>query len=527
MRILSIFVMIMSAVSMWGQRQPEKSPQETDLLQIKKLCNVHMAIKNLYVDSVDQGKMVEDAINGILERLDPHSTYSNPEQTRKLNESIKGNFEGIGVQFNMLQDTLLVIQTIEKGPSERAGIQAGDRILTVDDRPIAGVKMERDSIMKLLRGAKGSKVRLGVLRRPETKLRTFTVVRDKIPVKTLTACYMIEPEIGYIHLGNFGETSGEEVRSAIVELKKKGMKRLIFDLQQNGGGALSAAIDVASQFLEKGSLVVYTEGRTIPQKRYHVLREGEFCKGDLIVLVDEYTASAAEIVSGAVQDYDRGTIIGRRTFGKGLVQACVDLPDGSMLRLTTSHYYIPSGRCVQKPYEKGRNKEYARDVENRFTHGELSCIDSIHLDSTKVYRTLREGRIVYGGGGVMPDIFVPLDTTRYTKYLTAIRRKRILDDEVLRFIDGQRKALQKKYSKFDNYIANFEVPESLVDSVLVRASREKVEPADSTELANTIPDLRFLLKSLIAYDIWDKNEYARLVNMRSDIVQTALRRWRE
>lgn len=508
-----------------AQRRADNGLGLADVEMLRKLQIAQLAITNLYVDSVDQNKLVEDAINGMLEKLDPHSSYTNAEQTRKMNEPLEGNFEGIGIQFNMMEDTLVVIQTISKGPSERVGIVAGDRIISVNDESIAGVKMDRDSIMKRLRGPKDTHVRLGVVRRMVKDVIYFDVVRDKIPVNTLDASYMIAPGIGYIHLDRFGATTDEEVRTALKSLKKQGMKRLIFDLQQNGGGYLSAAADVSAQFLPQGSLVVFTEGVNSPRQSLNVGKDGLFRKGDLIILVDEYTASAAEIVSGAVQDHDRGTIIGRRTFGKGLVQRPIDLPDGSMIRLTTSHYYTPSGRCIQKPYEKGNKKDYAKDVENRFNHGELSCIDSIHLDSSKVYRTLKEGRPVYGGGGIMPDIFVPLDTARYTKYVTSIRRHNILNDHVLRYVDGHRAELKASYPDFSKFITDYEVPAALLDSVCAAASRLKVEPADSVEREKSMPDLAYMLKTLIAYDVWDRNEYFRLINMRSDIVQAALRRW--
>ena len=389
----------------------KRGEPDIDVEQLRKLQFAQLAISNLYVDSVDQKKLVEDAINGMLSKLDPHSSYTNAEETRKLNEPLEGNFEGIGVQFNMLNDTLVVIQPTAKGPSERAGIVAGDRIVSVDGRAIAGVKMDRDSIMRLLRGPKNSKVVLGVVRRGVKAPLSFKVTRDKIPVNTVDAAYIIAPGIGYIHLERFGATSGKEVHDAIAKLQGEGMEKLIFDLGVNGGGYLGAAVDVASEFLPGGSLVVYTQGRTGKDSQLRASSNGLFRKGGLAILVDEYTASAAEIVSGAVQDHDRGVIVGRRTFGKGLVQRPVELPDGSMIRLTVSHYYTPSGRCIQKPYVKGEKEKYNEDLNTRFTHGELMHLDSIHLDSTKVYTTLEKHRTVYGGGGIMPDIFVPLDTT--------------------------------------------------------------------------------------------------------------------
>ncbi len=494
----------------------------TDLSQVQKIQIAQMAIANFYVDSVDQKKLAEDAIRGMLEQLDPHSSYTNPEETKSLNEPLEGNFEGIGVQFNILEDTLVVIQPTTKGPSEKAGILAGDRIVLVDGQPIAGVKMPRDSVMRLLRGPKGTKVKLGVVRRGVKDLIYFTVTRDKIPVNTLDASYMIAPGVGYIHLDRFGATSGKEVSDAIAALKAQGMQRLIFDLQNNGGGYLGAAKEVAEQFLPTGSLIVFTEGKQIPSQRFYAGRSGGFREGELVILVNEYTASAAEIVSGAIQDYDRGTIVGRRTFGKGLVQRPFDLPDGSMIRLTVAHYYTPSGRCIQKPYTKGGKKDYDRDFINRLNHGELTCVDSIHLDSTKTYYTLKEHRMVYGGGGIMPDIFVPLDTTKVSPMYSAINRNNLILDPMLKYADQNRKALTRKYKKFEDYIASYEVPQALIDEILEKAKKKKIEPKDEADLAGTIADLRRVLKSLIANNIWDRNEYFRLVNMESDIVNRGL-----
>lgn len=496
---------------------------DIDFDQVKKLQMAQIAITSLYVDSVDQNKLTEDAINGMLSKLDPHSSYTNAKDTKKLNEPLNGNFEGIGVSFNMVKDTLLVLQVISKGPCEKAGVQAGDRIIAVNGIKIAGVKMDRDSIMTKLRGPKGTIANLQIVRRGAQGILNFRVVRDKIPLNTVDAAYMISPTAGYIHLDSFGATSGREVHDKILELQKKGMTDLILDLSMNGGGYLNAAQEVASEFLPDGSMIVYTDGRMAPRQELRSEGYGLMqTNGRIVVLVDEFTASAAEIVTGAVQDYDRGTIIGRRTFGKGLVQRPIDLPDGSMIRLTVSHYYTPSGRCIQKPYKKGEKSEYDRDLEDRYTRGELTSIDSIHLDSTKVYKTLVKGRTVYGGGGIMPDIFVPLDTTTYVPYYRTLRRYNIINDWTLRYVDENRKQLKRKYRTFEDYEKNFVVPTSLTDSIMAEGKRKKVEPKDDKELQSALSDLRFTLKATIAYDLWDRNEYFKLVNKRSDIVKRAL-----
>lgn len=496
---------------------------DVDFEQIKKLQMAQVAITSLYVDSVDQKKLAEDAINGMLSKLDPHSAYTNAKDTKKLNEPLSGNFEGIGVSFNLAKDTLLVLQVVSKGPCERVGVLAGDRIIAVNGTPIAGVKMDRDSIMSKLRGPKGTIANLDVVRRGTNGVLHFKVVRDKIPLNTVDAAYLIAPTIGYIHLDSFGANSGKEVHDKIQELQKQGMKDVILDLGMNGGGYLNAAQEVASEFLPEGSMIVYTDGRVMPRQELKAEGKGLMqTQGRVVILVDEFTASAAEIVSGAVQDHDRGTIIGRRTFGKGLVQRPIDLPDGSMIRLTVSHYYTPSGRCIQKPYVKGEKKDYDQDLENRYTRGELTSIDSIHLDSTKVYKTLSKQRTVYGGGGIMPDIFVPLDTTTYSPYYRALRRYNLINEYTLRYVDEHRKELKKKYKTFDSYVKGFEVPTSLTDSIFAEGERKKVMPKDDKERAATLTDLQFTLKCTIAYDLWDRNEYYRLINERSDMVKRAL-----
>lgn len=519
MKFLSLLFSLLLALPAGAQ-----SPYEgLDFEQIKKLQMAQVAISSLYVDSVDQQKLTEDAINGMLEKLDPHSSYTNAKDTKKLNEPLSGNFEGIGVSFNMVKDTLLVLQVISKGPCEKVGVLAGDRIIAVNGTAIAGVKMDRDSIMQKLRGPKGTIANLEVVRRGVSEVLRFKVVRDKIPVYTVDAAYMVNATTGYIHLDSFGATSGQEVHDKLLKLQKEGMKDLILDLSLNGGGYLNAAQEVASEFLPQGSMIVYTDGRVMPRQELTAESGGLMAKeGRVVILVDEFTASAAEIVSGAVQDHDRGTIIGRRTFGKGLVQRPIDLPDGSMIRLTVSHYYTPSGRCIQKPYVKGEKEAYSRDLEDRYTRGELTSLDSIHLDSTKVYKTLVKRRTVYGGGGIMPDIFVPIDTTAYTPMYRALRRYNLINEHTLRYVDEHRKELKKKYRTFDDYAAHFEVPAQLTDSILAEGKRKKVEPKDDQELAATLDDLKFILKATIAYDLWERNEYFRLINERNDIFKRAL-----
>ena len=489
---------------------------------MRKMVLAEMAITNLYVDSVDEKKLAEDGIRGMIEQLDPHSSYSTAKETKEMNEPLQGSFEGIGVQFNMVKDTLLVIQPVVNGPSERVGILAGDRIVSVNDTAIAGVKMSKEDIMKRLRGAKGSKVRLGVVRRGIAGILKFTVVRDKIPVKTLDAAYMIRPHVGYIRIGSFGVTTYNEFMKAVETLKASGMKDLILDLQENGGGYLMAAVQIANEFLHNSDLIVYTQGRKVPRQDYCADGSGRLLDGKVFVLINEYTASAAEIVTGAIQDQDRGTVVGRRSFGKGLVQRPIDLPDGSMIRLTIAHYFTPSGRCIQKPYKKGDAIDYAMDIEKRFEHGELYSADSIHFADSLKYYTLRKHRVVYGGGGIMPDVFVPLDTTQYTKFLRQMAARSYIINANLKYIDVNRKQLKKQFATFNDFNARFEVPQSLIDDVVQAAEKDKIKPKDQQELQATLPQLRRQLKALIARDLWDMSEYFQVINETNPIVVKAV-----
>ena len=489
---------------------------------LRKLQFAEIAISNLYVDSVDEKKLVEDGIRGMLDKLDPHSSYLTPKEVKDANEPLAGNFEGIGVQFNLIEDTLLVIQPVTNGPSEKVGIIAGDRIISVNDSAIAGVKMSKEEIMKRLRGPKGTKVKLGVIRQGIKDRLTFTVTRDKIPVKSVDAVYMIRPQIGYIRIGNFGATTHQEFLAGLKTLRDQGMQHLILDLQENGGGYLKAAVDIANEFLQKNDLIVYTEGRKVPRTEYKADVSGVFRQGKVIVLVDSYTASAAEIVTGAIQDQDRGIVVGRRTFGKGLVKRPLDLPDGSMIRLTIAHYYTPSGRCIQKPYTKGENRDYAMDVINRLKSGELTNADSIHFADSLKYQTLREHRTVYGGGGIMPDEYCPLDTTIYTKFHRELAAKSIILQQNLRYVDNHRKQLKKAWPSFAEFKEKYEVPQDLVDTILKNGEKQNIKPKDQAELEKTLPYLRLQLKALIARDIWDMSEYFSVFNEENAMVKRAL-----
>ena len=489
---------------------------------LRKMALAAMAVERLYVDSVDTEKLSEDAIRGMLKGLDPHSSYTTAKETKALNEPLQGSFDGIGVQFNMVADTLLVIQTVSKGPSEKVGILAGDRIVTVNDTTIAGVKMERSDIMRRLRGKRGTKVDIGIVRRGVPGMLHFVVTRDKIPVHTLDAYYMIRPTVGYVRIGSFGATTYREFCDAVDTLRRQGMRDLILDLQDNGGGYLRAAVDIANSFLHDNDLIVYTEGRAQQRQEYRANGNGKLQDGRVFVLVNEYSASAAEIVTGAIQDQDRGTVVGRRTFGKGLVQRPFDFDDGSMIRLTVAHYYTPAGRCIQKPYEKGDSEDYAHDIERRFKHGELYSADSIHFADSLRCQTLRLHRTVYGGGGIMPDVFVPLDTTQYTAFHRALAARSLIINATLGYTDAHRKELRARYASFDEFNRQFTIPTAVTDSIIAQAARANVKPKDNDELSRTMPMLQQQLKALVARDLWDMNEYFRIVNDSNHTVQKAV-----
>lgn len=479
---------------------------------------MHM-IDNFYVDEVDGDSLATAAIVAMLQTLDPHSTYSTPEETKDLNEPLEGKFSGIGVQFNMSTDTVYVVQTITGGPSEKVGIRPGDRIIWAGDSLIAGRKLPNSRVMKILRGPKGSVVLLKVKRAGEPELLDFYVKRDDIPVNSVDGVYMAAPSVGYVRLTRFAESSGDEVASAIKELKGQGMETLILDLQGNGGGYLGSARDVASLFLNGGDLVVFTRDR---QDNVQELRADSrpLFRGRVIVLIDQYSASAAEIVAGALQDNDRATIVGRRSYGKGLVQRPFKLPDGSMIRLTTARYYTPSGRCIQKPYEKGHSEEYRLDLLNRYDSGELWSADSIHLDKSVEYYTKR-GRVVYGGGGIMPDHFVPVDTSLYTTYYRDLMAKSVLPVYAINYVDSHRAELESKYRSEEAFFEHFEVTDAMMADIAEQAAKEGVE-LNQEQYDTSLPLLKAIVKGYLANDLYKGQCYIRAVNPFNPVYVRAL-----
>jgi carboxyl-terminal processing protease len=472
-----------------------------------------------YMDSVKNEKLVEDAIEGMLEKLDPHSVYVTPKELKEFNEPLSGNFEGIGIQFNILEDTITVISPIAGGPSDRLGILSGDRIVKIEGENVAGIKIKNEQVLKRLRGDKGTQVKISVFRRGLRDLLDFTIVRDKIPIYSVDASYMAEPGIGYIKLSRFAQTSTEEVRNGIKQLKQQGAKSIILDLQDNGGGLLNAAFEIADEFLTTGKKIVYTSGLHSPRKDYNSTQFGEFQQGRLVVLVDEGSASASEIVSGAVQDWDRGLLIGRRTFGKGLVQNQFPLPDGSALRMTIAQYFTPTGRCIQKPYGKGSD-DYYKDLMNRYKRGELVNRDSIKFPDSLTYKT-PAGRTVYGGGGIMPDIFIPLDTTGTSKYLTDLSRKGVVSSYALKYADNHRQELKSLYPDFNAFKKGFRITDQMLEE-LVNAGAKDGVAKDEKGFKNSSLIIITQLKALLARDLYKPENFFEIINDLNDPYRKAL-----
>ena len=508
-----VAVVAMMPASMSGQKQ------------LKKLMNAEFAISQFYVDSVNEDKLVEDAIKGMLEQLDPHSSYSTPEETRELEEPLEGEFSGIGIQFNMQQDTLYVIQTIVGGPAERVGMLAGDRIVQVEDTVIAGMKMRNTRIMKMLRGKKGSKVNVMVKRRGTAELIPFRITRDDIPLYSIDATYMADRNTGYVKVSRFGKKTDDEFNKALSELSDKGMTQLIIDLTNNGGGYLQTAVELANTFLERGNGIVYTQGNN--SSRYDAKANGRGKLADdkfkVVVMVDQYSASASEILAGALQDWDRAVIVGRRTFGKGLVQRPFRFEDGSMIRLTVARYYTPSGRCIQKPYTAGDREGYEKDIYNRFLDGELANADSIHLPDSLKYSTLKSRRVIYGGGGIMPDVFVPLDTTEFSDYYRDLVARGTINQYVIDYVDKHRKELSARYATVADYDRSFVVNSTMLHDLKLSGMRDSIE-FDSVQYVRSKALIADVVKALIARDVYaDVSAYNMVINHRDPIFKEALR----
>lgn len=489
--------------------------------QQQKLLMVENIVNNLYVDNVDEEKIVENAVRGILENLDPHSSYSTKEETTSSQETMQGSFSGIGIQFNMQKDTLYVVQTIAGGPSEKVGILPGDRFIAVDDSIIAGRKLKNTDIMKRLRGPKGTKVNIKVKRGSNAELLEFRITRDEIPLNSIDAVYMADGKTGYIRLSRFAATSYKEFKDAITKLKKQGMQQLILDLTDNGGGYMQIAAQIANEMLNRGNLIVYTQGRKSPRQNLNADGSGTFRTQKVVVMINQFSASASEILSGAVQDWDRGVVVGRRSFGKGLVQREFLLPDSSSFRLTIARYYTPSGRNIQKPYVKGDREDYDKDIIDRYNHGELQSADSIHFADSLKHTTLRLHRTVYGGGGIMPDVFVPLDTTQYTDYHRRLVAKGIIPQFALRYVDKNRADLKAQYPDAQKFIKEFVVTEEMLNNLVDAGKAEKVD-FDKQQFNQSKEMLRTFVKAAIANDLFSTGAYFQIVNEQNDIYKEAL-----
>lgn len=478
-------------------------------------------IDSYYVDTTNVDDLTEKAIVEILRGLDPHSVYISKAEVEKMNEPLQGNFEGVGISFNVYHDSLMVVTTVPGGPSEKVGIRAGDRIVAVDTKNIAGIGLKNADVYDYLRGKKGTRVILSVKRKSEPNLLDFAVIRDKIPINSLDASYMLNENTGYIKLNKFSATTTSEFLDAIKALKASSkLNSLVLDLRGNGGGYLSAATELADQFLDAYKLIVYTSGAHADKKEYNSTSLGELEQGKLVVLIDEGSASASEIVAGAVQDWDRGVLIGRRSFGKGLVQQPFPLTDGSMIRLTTAHYYTPSGRNIQKPYEEGTDA-YQKDYLNRMKNGELFSKDSVLQNKAETFLTKTSKRTVYGGGGVMPDLFIPLDTSKYYIYYNGLQRKNLVYNGVLDIMDANRESLKQKYPDFKTYAAKFEVSDEMIDKIIEAGEKEGIKKDDkSVEFAR--PLMKRQMKGLIARDLFSMSHYFEIMNTEDETIAKAV-----
>ena len=486
----------------------------------QKIATTMYLIDSYYVDSVDMAKVTEEAVIAMLKSLDPHSSYIAPKDVQKANEELESSFDGIGVTYQILRDTILVISAIPGGPSERVGIMAGDRIVTIDGEDAFGKKINTEYVTSHLRGKKGTRVVLGIKRGDDKELIDFEVIRDKIPLKSVNTYFMVDNKVGYIKLDRFAKESVEEFDAALADLKKQGMKSLIFDLRGNGGGYLQTAFGLGNEFLGKDKTVVFTEGLQSPKQIYATFNNGNFRDGRLVVLIDEGSASASEIVSGAIQDWDRGVLIGRRSFGKGLVQRPFNLPDGSQIRLTTARYYTPTGRCIQRSYEKG-SEDYFNEMTKRLEHGEYYHADSIQFPDSLKYYTLNSGRTVYGGGGIMPDIFMPVDTTYSTKLFTDLVRKNVFNSYCIDYVLANRDKLNHDYPKFEKYNNQFEVDAAMIED-LKNVAESKDVKWDDEQFERSETWIKLRIKAMIAQDVWDIDKFYQVVATDDKAIQKAV-----
>ena len=502
-----------------AQNPQQQKPQSKGQINSQKLATTLYLIENFYVDTTNIDKVAEDAIVAALKELDPHSAYISKKDVEKANEPLVGSFEGIGVTFQLIRDTIAVISPVAGGPSEKVGIMAGDQFIKIDGEDCFGKKIDNEYVQKHLRGKKGSKVTVSVKRGNEKDLLDFEIVRDKIPLNSINASYMLDNHVGYIKLDRFAQESTAEFKEAFAKLQAQGMESLVFDLRGNTGGYLNTAIELVDQFIDEDKLIVFTEGIHSPRQEWRSTNSGLYTTGKLIVLIDEGSASASEIFSGAMQDHDRGVVIGRRSFGKGLVQRPFNLPDGSQIRLTTSRYHTPSGRCIQRPYENGV-EEYAKELTKRLEHGEYFHADSIHFPDSLKYKT--DGwRTVYGGGGIMPDIFIPVDTSYNSKLYTNLVRKGALNRFTTDYALKHRDELKAESGDFAQFNKKFNVGKDLVEGLKKAAEEAKVEWNDE-QFKHSEKFILLQMKALIARNVWETQQYYEVMAKEDPGIKKAL-----
>ena len=515
-------LLMMSLMILFTGIQAQEETTETELSS-QELTEKFGALLNLietqYAVGADIDKLTEQAIVKVLAELDPHSTYISAKNVKKENEPLVGDFEGVGIQFNILRDSILVVTPISGGPSEKVGIRAGDKIVEIDGENVASVEMTNRGVIDRLRGKKGTVVQVGIQRRGAGEMLYFEITRDKIPLFSVDASYMVTPDIGYIKINRFSNKTVREFEEALAKLKSQGMKSLVLDLQGNGGGVLAGAIGLADNFLSSGKMIVYTEGKNSPKQEFKSTVFGGFENGNLAILVNEGSASASEIVSGAIQDWDRGIIVGRRSWGKGMVQRPYQLPDGSVVRLTVSNYYTHSGRCIQRPYEQGK-EDYYKEFERRLTSGELMVEDSLAFPDSLIFET-EGGRVVYGSGGITPDIFVPLDTSMNSEYYSKLVRKGILNGFTLDYVDAHRDELLAAHADAFDFKNNFVLDKDFMKAFFEFAEGEGVE-YDEEGYEHSQFGLHTQIKGLIARNLWDSTAYFIIANDLNDSLNKAI-----
>ncbi len=496
-----------------------QQPQSKAQMNAQKLGTTLYLIENFYVDTANLDKVTEDAIIAALKELDPHSAYISKKDVEKANEPLVGSFEGIGVTFQLIRDTITVISPTAGGPSEKVGIMAGDQFIKIDGEESVGKKVDNEYVQKHLRGKKGTKVTVSVKRGSDPELIDFEIIRDKIPLNSINAVYMLDNHVGYIKLDRFAQESAQEFKEAFAKLQAQGMESLIFDLRGNTGGYLNTAIEMVDQFITENKLIVFTEGIHSPRQEWRSTAAGLYTTGKLVVLIDEGSASASEILAGAIQDHDRGVVIGRRSFCKGLVQRPFNLPDGAQIRLTTSRYHTPSGRCIQRPYEKGV-EDYAKEMEKRLKHGEYYHADSIHFPDSLKFKT-DGGRTVYGGGGIMPDIFIPVDTAYNSKLYTNLVRKGALNRFTTDYALKHRDNIKAQYVDFERFNKDFTIGKDLIEGLKKAAEEAKVE-WNEEQFARSEKFLLLQMKALIARNVWETGMYYQVMADTDPGIQKAL-----